>query len=81
MKIRKHVGSLSESMETIQEIEPTLNAVKEWVKSTFNHQLIDLDDLTVEKYGPGIDTRIGWNTYIVHSKPNGVLGFTDGPVT
>ena len=84
MKIRRHVQLLSESMETVEEIEPTREAVLGWINKTFTFGNEDgqrYANFTVEKYGQGIDERIGWDTYIVHSEGNGVLGFTDGPLT
>ena len=39
----------------------------------------DCSKTTIEKYGSGIDKRIGWDTYIVHLEEYGVFGFTNGP--
>ena len=78
MKIRTHRGSLVDSMETLVEIEPTMVAVHEWVKSTLENKLPAR--LTVTKYGYGIDPRTGWDTYVVILPGCGVLGFTDGPL-
>ena len=71
MKYRHHRGGLAESMETVREIEPTIAALEALLRAT---------DVTVEKYGYGIDERIGWDTHLVCV--NGIpAGFTDGPAT
>ena len=84
MKIRAHRGGLSESMKTVAEIEPTAKAVAEHVtcswKGSPNSQ-ISPDMVRVEKYGNGIDLRIGWDTHIVLIEGQGPFGFTDGPLT
>lgn len=55
-------------METMEEIEPTKEALC---------QYFGVEDLYLEWYA--FDTRIDWDTYIVTNK-HGVLGFTDGPL-
>ncbi|MNL05740.1 hypothetical protein D3C87_1263520 [compost metagenome] len=81
MKVRPHRRLLDEAMAEVKEIEPTIEAVKKWADASFGEmQPPDLSGLVVEKYGTGIDTRIGWDTYIVVLPGWGVLGFTDGPL-
>ena len=83
MKIRKHKGQLTESMATVEEIDATQEAVIKWALRSFimtDEERALIENVTVEKYGKGIDERIGWDTYIVHVDGVGVLGFTDGPL-
>jgi hypothetical protein len=70
MKYRDHRGGLAESMETVREIEPTIDALAVILK-------VPSSAITVEKYG-GYDERIGWDTYLVCVEGQPV-GFTDGP--
>jgi hypothetical protein len=58
-------------METVREIEPTLDALAVILK-------VPPSSVTVEPYG-GIDKRIGWDTHLVCIDGDAV-GFTDGPV-
>lgn len=80
MRIRRHHGSLDKSMETVQEIEPTLDAVKAYFWDNGNGMLPKeaLDNITISYYM--FDHRVKWNTYIVKCPDFGVLGMTDGPV-
>lgn len=73
---------LADSMETVQEFESKKDLVK-YLQTELNKWSVnkyDLSKITIEKYGNGIDERIGWDTYIVHLEGYGVLGFTDGEV-
>lgn len=72
MKYREHRGGLADSMKTVREIQPSLDALAVILK-------VPPSSITVEKYG-GYDKRIGWDTHIVcvEGRP---IGFTDGPVT
>lgn len=84
MKIRAHRGGLAESMATVAEIEPTSQAVADHITASWsrflNGETITPDMVTVEKYGvDSIDTRIGWDTYIV-TVGGRVFGMTDGPL-
>lgn len=81
MKIRKHKGPLVTSLKTTVKIEPTKQAVIEWAYEDLWEWQVPkeyLDNITVKKYGEGIDERCGWDTHIVHLPGWGVLGFTDG---
>ena len=84
MKIREHRGSLAESMETVCEIEPTLEAVVDHMHADKGwpglYAKVTPETVRVEKYGSGTDPRIGWNTHIVTIEGYGVYGFTDGPI-
>jgi hypothetical protein len=68
MKYRHHRGGLKESMETVCDIEPTIEALAVLLKSPPSK-------ITVEKYGE-YDERIGWDTHIVcvDGRP---VGFTN----
>lgn len=79
MKIRLHRGGLKESMGTVADIEPTKYAVAEYVSSVLHStERVIPDEVHVDKYGEGIDYRIGWDTHIVSIDGIGVVGFTDG---
>jgi hypothetical protein len=56
MKYRDHRRGLKESMETMREIEPTIDALAVILK-------VPPSTVTVEPYG--YDHRIGWDTYLV----------------
>ncbi len=82
MKIREHRAYLSESMKTVLEIDPTAEAIVRVASDAlkpFNFK-VTLDMIKTEKYGNGIDERIGWDTHIVIIKGYGVFGFIDGPI-
>ena len=84
MKIREHRGGLSESMDTVLEIDPTIDAIVGVVNDAlkpFNFE-VTADIIKIEKYGNGngIDECIGWDTHIVTIKGYGVFGFTDSPI-
>lgn len=74
-------GGLAESMETVQEINPTKACLVSFIKNSLSSfsQMNDLksNDVTVKFYG--YDERIKWNSYIVIINGYGVFGFIDGP--
>jgi hypothetical protein len=76
-KFRPHRGGLAEAMAEVVEVtnieELKIHIGKSWPY----YKLEDLADLTIEKYGEGIDH---WDTHIVYSIEHGVFGFTDGPL-
>lgn len=76
MKFRFHHGGLDDSMSTVVEIEPTLYALTTHINKSYPG--IEKECLQVYPYG--YDERINWNTHIVHSTQDGVIGFTDGPL-
>ena len=68
--------SLRRAMLEVQEFDGT----RAGLQALFPHRPL----MRVEKYGQGIDTRIGWDTHIVITRwPDGTEqpeGFTNGPV-
>lgn len=87
MKIRAHRALLEDAMKTVQEIEPTKEAVYNFVLmhvaaedhlnrmrflSHYKHA-----DIEVKPYH--YDSRIGWDTHIVTLLGDAVA-FTDGPI-
>lgn len=56
MKYRDQRGGLKESMETVREIEPTIDALAVILK-------VPPSAITVERYC--YDKRINWDTYLV----------------
>lgn len=71
MKIRKHRGGLSESIATMQDIEPTFEAIQKYMQSfdgLIAYTTEEFASLKVELYDPNPDTRIaGWEsgTYLI----------------
>jgi hypothetical protein len=79
MKIRLVRGSLTESMATAVEIEPTLEAVATYLKAQYGFGDIAKDTIKVTAYA--FDKRNDWgNTYIVYGSNGAALAFTNGPV-
>ena len=82
-KYREHRELLVESMRTVKEFNGKDDLIR-FLQHDLNRWGVgkyDLNKITIEKYGDEIDTRIGWDTHIVHLKGYGVLGFTDGMVS
>lgn len=88
MKIRKHMGGLSDSMKTAKEIDNTLESVRQYAKSQnigMKFSESELDSFDVEPYGSS-DNRIGWNeTFVItysfdEEKSRVVFGFCDQPI-
>lgn len=73
IKIRSHRGTLSESMKTVEGIEPTLAAVREYLSL---HEY-GLGEIRVNPVGH--DTRNGWDTHVV-TMDGCAVAFTDGPL-
>jgi hypothetical protein len=71
--VRKHRGGYAESMETAKEIDATMEAVAKYF------EYYPVEQLTVEPYGTGIDSRNGWNTHIVCAN-GAAIGMTNGMV-
>lgn len=78
-KFREHHGSLSESMETVVEVQSKedLVALLQTRLDPFGFRF-EGNALSVEPYS--FDDRIGWNAHIVRIGGYGVAGFTDGPL-
>lgn len=81
MKFRPVRGGLATAMKEVQE----WNTVEELEHIVFEEarglsHLARGTKIQVEKYGHGIDERIGWDTHLVTLKGVGPVGFTDGPL-
>lgn len=78
MKIRMHRGGLAEAMATVEEIEPTLEAVRAYLERDRDPRFQPpIGMIKVKPYG--YDERIDWDTHIV--VVDGVpMGWTDGPL-
>ena len=74
---RQHRGSLISSMLTVEHFD-NFEELKAHIRS-INSFIYASDKIKIEKYGTGIDERIGWDTHIV-STASYVIGFTSGPV-
>lgn len=77
MRIREHRELLEDSMKTMQECEPTLEAIAKIVG-------VPVKQLTVDPYANFADDRIGWDrTYLIMIHPeHGTAypwGMADGP--
>lgn len=77
MKVREHRGGLSESMATVVEIEPTLEALTAHINALFQQMgpVVTPDMIVI--HPQGFDARIGWNTYLVAIEGYGVFGMID----
>lgn len=79
MKFRFHRGLLADSMTTVVEIPPTIEALCDLLAAEFrcfpSTPKIG-GHVHVEAYA--YDRRIDWHTYIVTLDGYGVVGFTDG---
>lgn len=78
---RYHRGSLLESIKTAVEVK-CIADIQNIIKAThYQFSLTELDvkleQIKIEKYGPDIDLRIGWKTFIVCYQ-NVVIGFLSG---
>ena len=78
MKLRQHRGLLADSMTTVIEIEPTIEALEQAIRDSLSVQFSP-KDIHVTFYCN--DARIQWNNcHIVTIDGYGVYGFTDGPI-
>lgn len=81
MKIRAHRGSLAEAMKTAREIDPSAEAVSEFLREHVSLAFeVSPELITVEKYGSGVDERTGWDTHSVSLADAGIFAWTDGPL-
>lgn len=81
MKIRLHRGGLADSLATMREIQPTIEAVLAYVREDFPRPDFPLSTEDLSFRHVGFDERIGWETYYVVSRADhwsGVLAMTDG---
>lgn len=82
IRYRPHRGSLDDSLAAtiqIKDHDDLVKHLKEIWSRWPTSDGFEPEEVTVEKYGDGIDERCGWDTYIVCIKGNAV-GFTDGPL-
>lgn len=76
-KVRQHRGNLSDSMETVcevQDFDQLLAVVRESLEPF--GQIVSAETVHVEPYT--WDARIGWETHLVTIDGYGVWGMTDG---
>ncbi len=77
---RPHRGNLDTAMAEVVEISGREELVAHLRTVWMSEVNESGSNVVVEKYGSGIDTRIGWDTHIV-LVDDSPYGFTDGPVT
>lgn len=76
---RPQRGSLNTAMNEVVELDGRLELIDHLRKGYGSEVNESGSNVTVEKYGSGIDTRIGWDTHIV--LVGGIpYGFTNGPL-
>ena len=75
MLVRQHRQLLSDSMETVKEIENTPTSLIEHINGVFKEwgKVFTVKDVKVEFYAK--DERIDWDCYIIILKDYGVFGF------
>jgi len=78
VRYRPHRRLLADSIAETVNIKDRADLVA-YLQKERDYMLFDPSDVTVEKYGTGIDERCGWDTHIVCIKGRAV-GFTDGMV-
>ena len=76
MKFRPQRGGLDEAMREVFEFS-TLDELEAHLRDALGWKF---DLVGIEKYGSGIDKRIGWDTHIVTVNGRAV-GYTDGPIS
>lgn len=65
-------------MKTVREFTSAQTFFAHILNQAYSYGIRVIHDVQIEKYGEGIDERIGWDTHIV--TVNGqAMGFTDGP--
>jgi hypothetical protein len=78
VKFRPHRGSLAAAMEEVKEFQ-TFEEFYAFLEDEFRPW--DSIELTRENlsFSPyAVDTRIGWETFLVYLERYGVVGFTNG---
>lgn len=80
-KFREHRGMLDESMKTVVEIADADALFLHLVALGGYYGKLDFKEIVTHPYG-GLDTRIGWNTWMVCDGREGGpdVGFSDGPI-
>lgn len=80
MKFRFHLGGYNESMKTTRTVE-NIEQIRTLVKNKFKHEYFH-KLVGIEFVYSGMDTRNGWDTYLVVAvfDPSGeiVVGMSDG---
>lgn len=74
MRIRQHRELLEDSMKTVEEIQPTISAIRKYFKKNSLMQDTYNGKIVVKHYG--FDERINWDTHIITIDGN-AIGFTD----
>lgn len=77
-RVREQRGTLNDSLSTIVEIEPNIDALAQHISAILERP-IESKDITVAKHA--YDARIGWDTYIISVKGSGVFGFSNRPIS
>lgn len=77
MRFREHRGGLNESMSTVVELDPTIDALKAHLNGILENWKVTRPlKLNITHYA--YDSRINWDTYMVKAEGSGfVVGFTD----
>lgn len=80
MKYRDHKGSLSDSMDTVIDVNSPSEIISH-LNKFYNQFGKEVDDIKFEYCG--FDDRIGWDTYYVSARLKGseeyrINGMTDG---
>ena len=73
MKYRDHRGSLSDSMETVQEVS-TIEEIKQHLNKFYNQFGKSVVEIKFEHVG--MDDRINWDTYYVLKRLDKETDFT-----
>lgn len=76
---RKHRGSLSDSMETVIEIDSFQSIVALTTEELSHYGIVPKPESFHIKYYCE-DKRIGWHTYLIELDGYGVVGFTNGMI-
>jgi hypothetical protein len=74
MKYRDHTGSLSDSMETVQEVS-TIEEIKEHLNNKF-HKAFGQSVEEIKFQYACMDKRVNWDTYYVLQRLKGETDFT-----
>lgn len=80
MKIRVHKGGFSESMETLTEIEPTREAIAQYLRDQWGGLGYGVEAKNIELEAYGYNDRKFAEIYIVLLDGRAVA-FTDGPLS
>lgn len=75
MKIRQHRGSFADSMATVAEIEPTMQAIRDHIAKVEPDRPLGFITVT----STGVDKRCGWDTQLIELT-DGVFGYCEQSV-